>query len=66
MLIAKIFINEKQIDEINVHNTGKKYGKRTEYQIMNMLPLYSYVYHERKDGWEVLLEKALRLMNYKI
>ena len=60
MLRAKIYINEKQIDDIQIINTDKKYKGETEYRI-KAVPCDYYVWHRRKDGWEVLLNKALEI-----
>jgi len=63
MLRAKIYINEKQIDDIQIINTGKKYKGETEYRI-KAIPCDYYVWHRRKDGWEVLLNKALEVKSH--
>ena len=60
MLRAKIYINEKQIDDIQIINTGKKSKGETEYRI-KAVPCDYYVWHRRKDGWEVLLNKVLEV-----
>ena len=60
MLRAKIYINEKQIDDIQIINIGKKQGGETLYKV-KAVPCDYYVYHRRKDGWEVLLNKVLEV-----
>ena len=63
MLRAKIYINEKQIDDIQIINTGKKYNGETLYKV-KAIPCDYYIYHQRKDGWEVLLIKALEVKSH--
>jgi len=60
MLRAKIYINERQIDDIQIINTGKKYDGITEYKV-KAVPCDYYIHHRRKDGWEVLMIKALEV-----
>ncbi len=63
MLIAKIFINEEQIDEIHIQNVGEvkpgEYGLH-RYKIRKPeLPEDIVLIHKRSVGYEPLLQKAL-------
>ena len=60
MLRAKIYINEKQIDDICIINIGKKQKGETLYKV-KAVPCDFYIWHRRKDGWEVLLMKVLEV-----
>jgi len=67
MLIAKIFVNENQIDEIFIHNKGERFDVETgcyEYRIekpkgYNDIPIL----HIRDDGYNVLMRKALKVID---
>lgn len=71
MLIVKVFINDKQIDEINIHNTGMtdelgdhiyELTDNKDRRIIN-----HFISHNRTLGYRKLLVKALNLLNkYKI
>ena len=64
MLILKAFVNNKQIDELHIHNTGKTINNVTEYKIKkpegyDMLQIF----HVSSNGWKVLTEKVLYAIN---
>ncbi len=62
MLIAKIFINKKQIDEIHIQNVGAVFNSGYyEYKIRKPeLPDERIIItHKRSEGYESLLQKAL-------
>lgn len=67
MLVAKIYINENQIDEIWIHNKGERSDIETnafEYRIekpkgYNDIPIL----HIRDMGYGVLLRKALKVID---
>ena len=64
MLIAKIYINNEQIDQINIHNTGKQNpvtGSYT-YEVVDkndkrIIP--DTFEHKRDKGYRPLLKKVL-------
>jgi hypothetical protein len=65
MLIAKIFVNEKQIDEIWIHNTGKVKDGIFEYRIKKPEGCDDHpLFHKRSAGYETLLTMALSLITY--
>ena len=61
MLILKAFINEREIDEIWIQNTGIVEGGKTKYLIRkpaNDTPIW----HKRINGYRPLLIKALKVL----
>jgi len=71
MLIIKAYINEKQIDEIWIHNLG--IGRTDPYHRLGELYTYriekpegyeqNLIEHSRSsDGWQVLAKKALKIL----
>jgi len=69
MLIAKIFINDTEIDTVLIHNTGKctsSDGDEYEYKVKgfdgNDL-ISKKIYHRRSKGYRPLLSKALKLLD---
>lgn len=69
MLLAKIFINDRQIDEVHVHNTcrhvsGDAVHGVYEYEIVRPAleePL-PRIQHRRSDGYEVLLARVFEIL----
>lgn len=66
MLIAKVYVNYDQIDEIWIQNTGKVYkpGFYT-YQIIKPEGIKAELVHERSAGYQSLLIMALSEISYK-
>jgi len=70
MLIIKVFINENPIDIVLIHNKGAVHEEMSldlcEYRIEKP-EIYKNIsiYHYRSDGWSVLLENALKIINSK-
>lgn len=69
MLILKAFINEREIDEIQIRNVGKvpvMDGTDTntyEYRIYRPWGLrHIPIYHRRDDGWNPLAVQALDII----
>ena len=61
MLIIKAYLNEKEIDEILIQNTGEIKDGKTKYLIRkpaNDTPIF----HKRSDGYRPLLLKALKII----
>jgi hypothetical protein len=65
MLVIKPFVNYRSIDdEIWIHNTGLETNDIYEYKIRKPEGYeHLVIYHKRTDGWRVLTEKALRILN---
>ena len=61
MLRVKVYINEEELEEMQIVNTGEK--------MENGDTIYNYkcgdiefkVYHDRSEGWEVLLYKVMKI-----
>lgn len=61
MLRTKVYVNEKEIADIQIVNTKEKTKDgQTIYTVVNGDFEYK-VFHNREDGWEVLLHKFLEL-----
>ena len=69
MLILKTYINKRQIDEIWIHNTGEKLGKKYIYRLVEPNTdkeitsecFNLRINHDRDKGWKPLAKKALEL-----
>ena len=61
MLRVRVYINEEELEDMQIVNTGEK--------VENGDTIYNYkcgdtdykIYHNRTDGWEVLLYKVMKL-----
>ncbi len=66
MLITKVYINTREIDDIHIHNTGKMDGDKYIYRIMNPwlgeILTATTVAHKRGDGYRKLLIKVLEVL----
>ena len=61
MLILKAYINNREIDEIHIQNTGEIKNDKTKYLIRKPkcdIPIF----HKRSDGYRLLLIKALKIL----
>lgn len=67
MLRAKIYVNEKEIDEIRILNIGEKtfFGQDTYKIIMPEGFSDVKIIHNRKESWNKLISKALDILNEK-
>jgi hypothetical protein len=64
MLVIKAYINYEEIEEIWIHNMDNKNGDIYEYRIENPTGFeYIPIHHKRSDGWSILAEKALNIIN---
>ena len=75
MLIIKIFLDDNQIDEVQVENIGK-FDDLFEYQSKKRPKLYVYkivepkgfenktIVHTQKQGHRVLISKAMELIKH--
>ena len=62
MLIAKIYVNETQIDEIHVLNVTEDLTQPIhEYKIRDP-KRKEKIYHRRSDGWGPLLKRVLEIL----
>lgn len=61
MLIVKVYVNEKQIDELRIKNLGRADSKgHMLYTIRKPEGLdHILIHHRREDGWQELVTKAL-------
>lgn len=69
MLIVKVYVNNRQIDQINIHNTGKKnmWGE-TLYEVVdnqNKKILQEEINHYREAGYRPLLINVLQALGVK-
>jgi hypothetical protein len=67
MLILKVYVNNKQIDEIWVHNKGRLHKRHRysltsyhEYAIVKPTGIEQKFYHRRSDGWKPLINQVLK------
>lgn len=63
MLRVKVYINEEQIQYIEILNMGTKIKGETEYKVQTGVLKFFTIYHKREDGWKILLTKVLKAMN---
>jgi len=62
MLIVKVYVNEKPIDMILIHNTGKTERGKHVYEVEDIEGksiLSKSIKHERNSGYRPLLKKVL-------
>jgi hypothetical protein len=60
MLTAKIFVNEKQIDEIRIFNVGEAFKQGFyEYEIEKPEGIKATITHQRSAGYKSLLIMVL-------
>ena len=66
MLVAKIYINERQIDEVHIQNVGivnpGTYDNIFSYKIREPKGIDYVIEHNRLSGYGPLLTKALELI----
>ncbi|MBZ0270554.1 hypothetical protein K8I61_00845 [bacterium] len=65
MLIFKVFVNSKPINEIHVANIGRVTAGEHAYRIIHPMD-YAHlgpIVHERREGHMVLFEKVARAIN---
>jgi hypothetical protein len=66
MLIAKIYINHRPIDNIYIHNTAKKEDGKCVYELIKPGTreklTKTTITHRRLDGYRKLLIEALNLL----
>ncbi len=67
MLIVKVFVNKKQIDEIHVLNTGQMtVSGASEYTIMKPKGCDQVsIFHKREEGYKPLLKRVLDFIIWK-
>ena len=66
MIVAKIYIDGKEIDQIGLINTGHTNEKGEHlYRFSIPADLNHYeIYHKRSDQWYILIAKALEVYRY--
>lgn len=60
MLIIKAFINNKQIDEIHIHNAGNWFGYCYKYKVKVPKNIKRNFIHNRTKGWKELAKQVLQ------
>jgi hypothetical protein len=63
MLIAKIFVNTKQIDELHIQNTGHTDIEGSTLYAIKKPEIKNLIKHKRQDGYKPLLLKALQQLS---
>lgn len=67
MLQIKVFVDDNQIDELTIVNTGHKEFGQHLYRVKKPEKYNKYpIYHDRNEGWTILVEKVLKAINQKI
>ena len=61
MLIVKVFVNERQIDELHIHNISGLVENST-YRIKKPGVNNVVIEHQRSKGWMPLVEKVLKIL----
>ena len=61
MLRVKVYINEEELEDIQIVNTGVRSDTGETTYKTKFGDIDFYVYHNRQDGWEVLLQKVLQM-----
>ena len=60
MLRARIYINEDEIEDIQIVNIKEKQKDSTHYKVNVIKRDEEFeIWHDRVDGWETLLRKVL-------
>ena len=59
MLIVKVFVNEKQIDELAIENVSSNFLDFATYKIQKPQIENAYVKHRRSTGWMPLVKSVL-------
>lgn len=66
MLITSVFVNDRPIDDLFIHNTGNEVDGIYEYEVLDPYTgeriIKESIYHERKAGYRPLLIKVLELL----
>ena len=66
MLITSVFVNDRPIDDLFIHNTGHHGNGFWEYEILDHVTgeklIEETILHKRDDGYRPLLIKVLTLL----
>ena len=60
MLILKVFVNDRQIDEIHVHNMDG--DPISHYEIVEPFGIDTIIMHKRSRGWIPLAHSVLEVL----
>ena len=63
MLRVKVYINQEQIEYLEIRNMKRKSQGYIEYRVKTDISNFFTVLHRRKDGWKILLIKVLEAIN---
>ena len=58
MLIIKAFVNNKEIDSVQIQNMNRKHGHHDMYKIIKPEIKYPIILHKRALGWKTLASIA--------
>ena len=61
MLRVIVFVNKEELEDIQIVNTGVKSDTGETTYRTKFGDIDFYVYHQREEGWEVLLQKVLEM-----
>ena len=61
MLRAIIFIDDKELADVKIVNTGKRNNEGKTIYKTTIGAIDFTIYHDREDGWEVLLQRVLEM-----
>ena len=62
MLIVKVFVNERQIDEIKIQNVSTDFSDFATYQIRKPVVEDLIIKHQRSKGYMPLLKTVLEYL----
>ena len=61
MLRVIVFVNKDELEDIQIINTGEKMENGDTIYKTKYGDIEFKVFHNREDGWEVLLQKVLQI-----
>ena len=62
MLIVKVFVNERQIDELKIQNVSENDSDFASYMIRKPVVDDVIIKHRRSTGWMPLVHKVLEFL----
>jgi len=64
MLVIKVYINERQIDEIQIQNSGYQSKSGSYLYYLRKPEFENPIWHKREKGYRPLLKKVLDRLTY--